>query len=112
MNFVNEAVYCHARDSEYPHFLREAFPRPLPDGPFALCPAGAFLNPDFFAILSPPEMPLNFSCSKTKQRIQDTTLELWRCREFPSRGILSFALSHTMEGYVCGIAAIHSLNVR
>ena len=74
--FLNWAVYCPTQDSEYPHFLREAFPRPLPDGPLALCPAGAFLNPDFFAILSPPELTSNSACPKTKRTIQDTTLGL------------------------------------
>jgi hypothetical protein len=32
--------------AEIDHFF-EALERPLPDGPLALCPAGAFLNPDF-----------------------------------------------------------------
>ena len=36
---LDPGFYC-------PHFL-VALERPLPDGPLALCPAGAFLNPDF-----------------------------------------------------------------
>ena len=45
-NRFNSHDMAFSRFNRFAYFF-DALERPLPDGPLALCPAGAFLNPDF-----------------------------------------------------------------